>query len=48
MKRIYEKPVFIEQSIGSVNKFQVSYHEQITTELDGVPVKDIIAKYGLV
>ncbi|MFH1074049.1 MAG: diaminopimelate decarboxylase [Candidatus Firestonebacteria bacterium] len=46
MKRLYEKPILIEQNIGSVNKFQVGYHEKETTEIDGVPIKDIIARYG--
>ncbi len=46
MKRLYEKPVFMEQTIGSVNKFHNGYHERMATEIDGVPVKDIIEKYG--
>ncbi|MEW5692705.1 MAG: diaminopimelate decarboxylase [Candidatus Hydrogenedentota bacterium] len=46
MKRIYEKPMFTEQSIGFVNKFQSAYYERTTSEIDGVPVKDIISKYG--
>lgn len=45
-KKIYEKPILIEQNIGLVNKFQASYYERMTPDIDGVAVKDIIAKFG--
>lgn len=46
MKRIYEKPILIEQNIGHINKFQASYREKESTEIDGIPVKEIIKKFG--
>ncbi len=46
MKKIYEKPILIKQTMGMINKFQSGFNDQGMTEIDGVKIKDIVEKFG--
>lgn len=45
-KKIYEKPIITKHHSGMMNKFGSSPITTPKTEIDGVPVKDLMEKYG--
>jgi diaminopimelate decarboxylase len=48
MKQRYEKPVIIKLQTGFMNKFGSSplYTRKIRSEIDGVPIAELVEKYG--
>ena len=48
MKPRYEKPVIIKLQTGFMNKFGSSplYTRKIRTEIDGVPIADLVEQFG--
>ncbi len=45
-KKIYERPLIIKQQSGLMNKFGSSTISAPVTEIDRVPVRDIVEKFG--
>jgi diaminopimelate decarboxylase len=45
-KKIYEKPIITKHHSGLMNKFGSSPITTPKTEIDGVPVKDLVEQYG--
>ena len=45
-KKIYEKPIITKHHSGMMNKFGSSPITTPKTEIDGVPVKDLVDQYG--
>ena len=46
MKKVYEKPVIFKIQAGLFNKFGSSYLKKIRSEIDGVPIDQLISQYG--
>ncbi len=46
MKKIYEKPVIVKINEGMPNKFGKREYIAPITEIDGIPVEELINKYG--
>ena len=48
MTKLYEKPVILKVQTGMMNKFGSSpyYARKIRTEIDGVPVSELVEKFG--
>ncbi len=45
-KKIYEKPIITKHQSGMINKFGSSPITTPKTEIDGVPVKDLVEQFG--
>ncbi|MCP5061620.1 MAG: diaminopimelate decarboxylase [Ignavibacteriae bacterium] len=45
-KKVYERPIIVKQYSGMMNKFGSTAAQKPKTEIDNVPVKDILEKYG--
>jgi len=45
-KKVYEKPIITKHHSGMMNKFGSSPITKPKTEIDGVPVKDLLEQYG--
>ena len=46
MKKAYERPVIKKINEGMPNKFGTSKHLNAITEIDGIPIKDLIKDFG--
>ncbi len=46
MKEPYEKPIIKKVQVGLMNKFGPSYGRHVRSEIDGVPISDLVARFG--
>jgi len=46
MKKPYEKPVIFKLKIGFMNKFGALLSKQIRKDIDGVPIEELVNKFG--
>lgn len=46
VKKSYEKPFIKKIQVGLMNKFGAAYGRHIRSEIDGVPVAELTARYG--
>ena len=45
-KPIYERPVLIRHAVGMMNKFSQVQGMKALTQIDGVPISELVAQYG--
>lgn len=45
-RRLYEKPVLIRHQVGLHNKFSRSGTQQVMSEIEGLPVSELVERFG--